>query len=905
MEYILWFMLVIGFLVLVPVAAIVAFKARGEASRLRLDLLRVEGYVMRLERRVGHLENTDMPAAPPAPATEEPAKAPVVAAKAEPVADRTAASAPVAPPAAPPAPPPSAPKAQASAAAQRDYGRVERDLSSRWMMWVGGLALALGGAFLVKYSIDAGLLGPSVRIGLGVLLGLVLALGGDLVRRRRGGTAWLDGAPDYLPAALSAAGLFTLFASVYSAYALYDMIPPLAAFALLAVISVSASALAWLQGRFFAFLGLIGGMLVPMLVSTGSANPWGLFPYLLFIAGAALYVARLRSWVDVAGAALGFALLWVPVWIVTSWHTGDSLPVGLYLIVLGGLNIVTMSDASERRRSDPTVLGLLPGHPASQIADLIALGISLFLVFVVRLDHYTTVSLAIFALAVAGQTVAFLRSAEHDAGTLMLLLGALFLLACWHEPNIGAMTDLIRSGEAQYFAVGPIAPPGFERFATVATLLAGLVGFGLFAVLPSLLRKGLWASVGAGFPLLLLVVVYGRLQHFDTSVAYAGIAVAMAALCTLATVRSATRALPDSVVAAYAAGTTGALALALSMLLRDGWLSFSLALEVAALGWIWRTRPVAGLRSLAYGLAVLVLARLFLNPDVVNYGGGGSLGALNWLFYAYGLSAALFWLAARLFAKAGGGGRLDALLRGGAVLLASAFVTLEIRVLAGADGRLDGAITALEAALQTVNWMVASVVLYWLELRTGDRVFAFLRRVMTGLSLLGLLYGGGRFNGFVTENRIGSYIIFNLQFLQLLVPAVLYGLKAWFAHRHSRVRDVKLYGGLALGVFWFWTTAEVRHAFHPFGAGPTGNWEWYCYSAVWLVYAIGLLLAGLRSAFGALRMAGLGLLGFVVLKVFLFDMASLEGMARALSFMGLGAALIGVGYLYQRIRPKT
>jgi len=37
--------------------------------------------------------------------------------------------------------------------------------------------------------------------------------------------------------------------------------------------------------------------------------------------------------------------------------------------------------------------------------------------------------------------------------------------------------------------------------------------------------------------------------------------------------------------------------------------------------------------------------------------------------------------------------------------------------------------------------------------------------------------------------------------------------------------------------------------------------------------------------------------------VFLSDMAELEGVLRALSFLGLGAALVGLGYAYRRLRP--
>ena len=32
-------------------------------------------------------------------------------------------------------------------------------------------------------------------------------------------------------------------------------------------------------------------------------------------------------------------------------------------------------------------------------------------------------------------------------------------------------------------------------------------------------------------------------------------------------------------------------------------------------------------------------------------------------------------------------------------------------------------------------------------------------------------------------------------------------------------------------------------------------------------------------------------------------MAELEGVLRALSFLGLGGALIGIGYAYRRLRP--
>jgi hypothetical protein len=52
-----------------------------------------------------------------------------------------------------------------------------------------------------------------------------------------------------------------------------------------------------------------------------------------------------------------------------------------------------------------------------------------------------------------------------------------------------------------------------------------------------------------------------------------------------------------------------------------------------------------------------------------------------------------------------------------------------------------------------------------------------------------------------------------------------------------------------------------------------------------------------------LRRTGLLGIALVIDKVPLSDMAELEGVLRALSFLGLGAALAGLGYAYRRLRP--
>src|SRR5712692_642699 len=112
--------------------------------------------------------------------------------------------------------------------------RWEQVLAENWLVWLGGLALALGGGFLVKLSVDYGLLTPPVRVVLGVLLGVGLSLGADWVARREHAVRPTEAGSSYVPQALAAAGAATVFASLYAAYQLYDLLSASLAFPLLA-----------------------------------------------------------------------------------------------------------------------------------------------------------------------------------------------------------------------------------------------------------------------------------------------------------------------------------------------------------------------------------------------------------------------------------------------------------------------------------------------------------------------------------------------------------------------------------------------------------------------------------------------------------------------------------------------
>ena len=96
---------------------------------------------------------------------------------------------------------------------------------------------------------------------------------------------------------------------------------------------------------------------------------------------------------------------------------------------------------------------------------------------------------------------------------------------------------------------------------------------------------------------------------------------------------------------------------------------------------------------------------------------------------------------------------------------------------------------------------------------------------------------------------------------------------------------------------------EVRALFHGDGAHrrPTTDAEQYTYSAVWLAFGVALLAAGVFLRSQAVRFASAAVVILTVLKVFLVDMRDLTGIYQALSFIGLGVVLLGIGWFYQRL----
>ena len=76
-------------------------------------------------------------------------------------------------------------------------------------------------------------------------------------------------------------------------------------------------------------------------------------------------------------------------------------------------------------------------------------------------------------------------------------------------------------------------------------------------------------------------------------------------------------------------------------------------------------------------------------------------------------------------------------------------------------------------------------------------------------------------------------------------------------------------------------------------------------SALWALVGLALLLAGVLRGSAVVRYGGLALFGLTLAKIFVYDLAELSSIARAFSFILVGALLLTGGFFLQRLSDRV
>jgi uncharacterized membrane protein len=765
-------------------------------------------------------------------------------------------------------------------------------LGARALAWTGGVVMLLGIVFFFVLAVERGWIGNEARVALGAVASGA-TLGAALWLRRRFGDT-------HASLAAAGAGIAGFYATLLAATVLYELAPPAAALVAAAAIAAAGAALAlWWDSESLAALGLVGAMLAPLAIAVqdGALSSAGTAFAAVVVAAATVVTVR-RDW----------RVLHVVSVVVTA----------------------------------PQVIGLVLDHRPHAAAVAAAFWLvygagAVCFALRTRLT-YMPATLLMFSAAVGAYSAGILYDGTMQGLLLLGIAGtyAAGSLVLWRRDRdtsslLWAIALTIAAIGAASMASGPTLTIVWAAEAAVLSWLARRIAEPRFQ-LASLAWLGLAFVHGIAFdmpPSKLFVENTGTLNAVPSAVALAAACALVACFTFEWTPRE------EGIFARMFADLLGAQ----PWIRRGGYVlagatalyAASLAVVGAPSTWDRGHVAVAALWSTVALLLVLTRFRAFALPLAVA-------GAVLVLVYdlssiaeperwwAFGVVAAallvtsvanqlrsalslelpsvLGLVLSVALASASVAELLDGKARGAGLLaLGACYGAVGVAMLA--RRRNFASVLGIAALALAVP---ASVILLsgtWLVLAWA--VTAALLALATAVEER-LVYGALAYFGlafahmlvfeappkdlFVAQDHPGSG-----------VPAALFVLAAGAA---IAWRTPSLQAGLAWvcgGLGLYAATLAILEASEDAGGDVQAAFQrgHTAVSFLWGAVGLTLLVLGLKRGGRHLQLGGFALFGLALAKLFVYDLSFLSSVARAFSFLAVGALLVVGGFFYQRL----
>ena len=224
------------------------------------------------------------------------------------------------------------------------------------------------------------------------------------------------------------------------------------------------------------------------------------------------------------------------------------------------------------------------------------------------------------------------------------------------------------------------------------------------------------------------------------------------------------------------------------------------------------------------------------------------------------------------------------------VAIAVAFITIAIPL------KLDG-------HWITIGWLVESGVLLWVSVTARADFLRYFAAFALILGITRLLF----FDQIRAET-----LVFNMRFATYAVAIAILGGIAVLGKRHASQAEMVFLNVAVVGVNLLALIALTLEASDYFDRqllsvrrlassySQVNLARDFSYSAIWLVYGAALMTVGFQRRSAFVRWQSLILIAFTICKVFLYDVSQLGGSYRIVSFIALGAVLLGISFIYQR-----
>jgi uncharacterized membrane protein len=779
---------------------------------------------------------------------------------------------------------------------------LERLIGMRWFAAIGAVVVVIGVGLFLKLAYDQGwmrLIPPEMKCVLGAAFGLALVGAGEVIRTRVNALGSMG---------ISAAGLGALYASGYSAYGVYGLVPPSLAFVLLMLVSglgfvVSARA----DVALLAVLSIVAAYLNPFVVG-GPGSPLVLPVYLLAVLAVGL---TLSAWRPRPFRVLRPLVWWGSVllgsfWTLTAGVDEPDLALGFIAVFWAAVHaeLGLSARASGRVLDEDTVIELT-------WADARFVGTS----------FSSTIWAAVLAVVVVRSGAAVGDWMPPAAGAAAAILTSLVLAGHLRVLRDVPRTDaqrlgagLAMQGGALLIAAVSLATAGWTETLAWLAMGVGAVGTGRWIRSRGLDIYGVVLLAVGGVRLVVVdsplfgpaiwaYEVGGIVISHWTLLMLAGAAAWGSASALLLRFAPVDRVLARWWRAMGSIAAVGSLAMVLVSFLQPradagsvalAWFAVALLAAAWARGRVWAPVVVASGVGMAIANGMALLSEriaLDLGGEASVYARLGGIVVTRWMLVVLAAGGAWAALAAILDARGRGAPRASG--RGSDAAVFSAWVAAAL-VYASLVREVSGA---------------ASVAWVWMGM---SLMLVMMRRVLPryGLDAMGTVglvaavgaWGAAYAPGYMTGHAPLAHPGLWLGLALAGACALAY---VWIGRFREFGSEPRLRGFLAfLGVVLLFgvTSLEVARATGLLADDPTVRRA--AVSLWWGCYAVGLLAAGFARRAALVRHAGLALLAVATAKAAIVDLAEVPQLWRVASFIGLGLLMLGVAVAYARATAR-
>ncbi|MGR5529925.1 DUF2339 domain-containing protein [Vibrio alfacsensis] len=769
---------------------------------------------------------------------------------------------------------------------EKQANKLLANIQENWLVWVGAIAMLIGGGYLVQVIGSHIELSPLMRVTIAFSLSLATVLAGEWFHRKE------QKNPErakralgftYVPAAIAGTGLTGVYCTVIFAFVFYQLLLPSVSLVILAGAAFSSLALSLRQGPLMAVLGIIGGYSAPLWVAGTEPNYYLLASYISAISFAATLLMQSvqRAWLSPSITIPH--LLWMLVLIerlptdtLFSW-LGIFLSLTLYLVFAVPRLGWALHPRYRHCHGKWT-------HPPTAIA------LTLVLLMLSALARMPTINITQMLYLYAFLLALIWLPAIRQSWSLRLFLPSTLITATAILLLSIALESIYMPNAQTWVLVALAVSITLTALRTLCQILAGdrspIALMLLLVLAPSMaLITLLYADEFMGRHVLGWTAFTALVAFYYLVLGHRLQAVALEC---------------SAIMHAIIAGTA-------FVWLSDSWFTTAISIQVAVMALqtqINLFRPANWAVKVAMGILVV---RLTLLPFIPQWQPVNA-GHWAWVLISYLPSLAILAYARTVLHRSDT--ELANWFEGAFlhVFLMAVFTQTNYWLTGqyGYLGDIDFTSAIVFANQALVMGLVYSYRSQFAQKLT--RVYQAYSYLLWGtfvvlMMLLNSLESPLMINNVSAE----SLPVFNMLSLGWLLPAVILLVTTYKRWNTLQIpRPVVASFGLILATAWL--GMSVRQFWQPVSmtlAQPTGMAELFSYSIA------GLIVGGILTWVGATRKAmtiqriGLAVLACVAQKVFLWDVSSLDGFWRAISFLGLGASLIGLGWLFQKLHRSV